>query len=494
MAGENNELLEILLRECQAASPQPWYPSEYAQQTGVVRATIEADLDRLRLAGYLRLSDWVKGKGQGYLLTPEGGQVLENPRLLKRLRTAGAEPMPAPAPLQAVPSGVTTYERGEAVRAALLQTTRPTVTITIIFLNIIVFLYGCVLASQQKVELNIFVWSGSPKIAHETGAVLRGDIVLGHEWWRLLTCCFVHFGLLHLGVNMYSLYVVGPLLERMWGTWRFLLLYLITGLAGSCAMVMLADARTVGAGASGALWGLMASMVTWILLNRRFLPGPLAATWLRQLAFIFLINVAITFGVPNISASAHFGGGIAGLVLPVPLEYVRYGRGWQRLASALGIVAVPVVYFGLMLNSFSDAERSQSLRVQAQGILVAAEEMSHGVYKDQVIRLLNQKGEDIFKDKEAVRAAVDEMSKAQEKLKTAEKKLQQLTFADPEMQKALETGIEFVASWSAYYESWIKILNRGNPPTAQEIESLQNQFRAAGLLGRRLAQSPLFKS
>jgi hypothetical protein len=196
--------------------------------------------------------------------------------------------------------------------------------------------------------------------------------------------------------------------------------------------------------------------------------------------------------VPNISASAHFGGGIAGLVLPVPLEYVRYGRGWQRLASALGIVAVPVVYFGLMLNSFSDAERSQSLRVQAQGILVAAEEMSHGVYKDQVIVLLNQKGEDIFKDKEAVRAAVDEMSKAQEKLKTAEKKLRQLTFADPEMQKALETGIEFVSSWSAYYGNWVKILSGGNPPTPQEIESLQNQFRAAGLLGRRLAKSPLF--
>src|SRR6516165_1663498 len=173
MAGENNELLEILLRECQAASPQPWYPSEYAQQTGVVRATIEADLDRLRLAGLLRLSDWVKGKGQGYLLTPEGGQVLENPRMLKRLRTGGAEPLPAPAPLQAVPSGVTTYERGEAVRAALLQTTRPTVTITIISLNIIVFLYGCVLASQQQVALNTFVMSGSPRIAHETGAVLR---------------------------------------------------------------------------------------------------------------------------------------------------------------------------------------------------------------------------------------------------------------------------------------------------------------------------------
>src|SRR5262249_22904687 len=144
--------------------------------------------------------------------------------------------------------------------------------------------------------------------------------------------CFVHIGLLHLGVNMYSLYVVGPLLERMWGTWRYLLLYLITGLAGSTAVVIWPKPVPT-AGASGALWGLMASMVSWVLLNRRFLPGQLAATWLRQLAFIFLINVAITFGVPNISIAGHFGGGIAGLVVAAPLEFVRYGRGWQRLAS-----------------------------------------------------------------------------------------------------------------------------------------------------------------
>src|SRR5439155_27258833 len=72
MASQTNELLEILLRECQAAAPEPWYPSDYARQTGVARETIDADLDRLRLAGLLRLSDWVQGKGQGYVLTPEG--------------------------------------------------------------------------------------------------------------------------------------------------------------------------------------------------------------------------------------------------------------------------------------------------------------------------------------------------------------------------------------------------------------------------------------
>src|SRR5579859_7056679 len=99
MAGQSNELLEILLRECQAAAPRPWYPSEYAQQTGVARATIDADLDQLRLAGLVRLSDWVQGKGQGYLLTPEGEEILRNTRYLRRLRTDGAAPMPAPAPL-----------------------------------------------------------------------------------------------------------------------------------------------------------------------------------------------------------------------------------------------------------------------------------------------------------------------------------------------------------------------------------------------------------
>src|SRR5206468_571251 len=96
-----------------------------------------------------------------------------------------------------------------------------------------------------------------------------------------------HFGLVHLGVNMYSLWAVGPLLEQLWGSGRYLVLYLLAGLGGSCAMVienLLADRPNfLGAGASGALFGILGSMVTWLFLNRDVLPPALVRVWRRQL-------------------------------------------------------------------------------------------------------------------------------------------------------------------------------------------------------------------
>src|SRR5205823_10505144 len=120
----------------------------------------------------------------------------------------------------------------------------PWVTFTLLFLNVTVFLLGLVLSVQARVPVNEYLYgSNNPKVLallHNLGAVQIGDIVPGGDkrhWWRLLGCTFLHFGLLHLGANMYSLYAIGPLLERLWGSGRFLALYLIAGLGGSCAMV-----------------------------------------------------------------------------------------------------------------------------------------------------------------------------------------------------------------------------------------------------------------
>src|SRR5207237_7116674 len=99
---------------------------------------------------------------------------------------------------------------------------------------------------------------------------LSGAMIARGDWFRLLTCCFVHFGLLHLAVNMYSLYVLGRIQEGMWGRLRYLALYLIAGVGGSCAMVI-NNPSTYGAGASGSIFGLMSSLATCIFLNRRCL-------------------------------------------------------------------------------------------------------------------------------------------------------------------------------------------------------------------------------
>jgi membrane associated rhomboid family serine protease len=243
------------------------------------------------------------------------------------------------------------------------------VTLILLFLNLLVFAFGCALAVRGQVPLNDFIGGGGPNairtenvltILHQTGAIQRKDLVANGEWWRLLTCCFVHIGLLHLAVNMYSLYVVGPLLERMWGTWRFLVLYLIAALVGSCTMVLFSVPKFIGAGASGALWGIMASMATWVFLNRGHLPRQLVSAWKRSLLIVFILNVFITYGFPSVSASAHFGGGIAGLVVAVPLEYVRYSHGWRRWLAAAAVAAVPLAALAFVHHDIAgERERQQ---------------------------------------------------------------------------------------------------------------------------------------
>src|SRR5262249_9528326 len=136
---------------------------------------------------------------------------------------------------------------------------------------------------------------GDPDITHALGALRNADLQRG-QWWRLLSCCFVHLGLMHLIMNMLGLYWIGPLLERMWGSWRFLTIYLISGLAGSCAMSvsLVLSPITTGAGASGALWGMMTSMAAWVYLNRRFMPERVVSTWLSQLGGLLVLNIIIS--------------------------------------------------------------------------------------------------------------------------------------------------------------------------------------------------------
>jgi hypothetical protein len=174
------------------------------------------------------------------------------------------------------------------------------------------------------------------------------------EWWRLITSVFVHLGIVHLAVNLYSLYVVGPLTERMWGSVRFSIIYLLAGFGGSCAMAYFTPLLTVGAGASGAIWGLMASLITWLLLNRAHMPRPFLNTMLRRLLNLVVLNVIISL-VPGVSASAHFGGGAAGVAASILMHGNRHARGVLRIIFTIGLVLFPIACFaGLTVAQRSD--------------------------------------------------------------------------------------------------------------------------------------------
>jgi membrane associated rhomboid family serine protease len=350
--------LEAILRMCAEATPNPWYPSVYAQATGTPREQLDPYLDQLRMGGLIHLTEWVQGTGQGYALTPSGKEVLDNPRYLNRLRAGELSRRFSQGPASSDIRGSrgTAWDRGEAVRDALLGSYTPVVTYGLIAINVLVFLAGYWLASVRQVNLDDYLRGGDntgevAKIQELIGALRGGDVYVRGQWWRLLTACFGHIGWMHLASNMVSLYMVGPLLERIWGPGRFFLLYLLAGLGGSCGM-LIENPLGGGAGASGAIWGILASLVTWIGLNRRVLPPSLIAHWRRQLLIVFVLNLYITFAFANISKGGHFGGGIVGLLAAVPLDYLRFGSAAQRRLALAALIAIPVVCVAAVLVSF----------------------------------------------------------------------------------------------------------------------------------------------
>lgn len=172
----------------------------------------------------------------------------------------------------------------------------------------------------------------------ETTALFPPLVAVGDEWWRLLTSAFQHFGPMHLGLNMYMLWILGLGIERSIGHARFLALYLASALGGSVAVMFFGqDALT--AGASGAIFGLMGAYAMVAVSMRLDIKG---------IALLLALNIGVSFLVPGISLAAHLGGLVVGAVAALALVVLprwmprRTGRAGREIASWLGYVVVLV--------------------------------------------------------------------------------------------------------------------------------------------------------
>jgi membrane associated rhomboid family serine protease len=150
------------------------------------------------------------------------------------------------------------------------------------------------------------------------------------QWWRLVTGGFLHGGLLHLGFNMVVLWLLGSQLERALGRPRYLTLYVSSLLAGSLG-VMLVDPTRMTVGASGAIFGLMGAAVA---LQR---SGGVN-WWQSGLGTLIVVNLLLTFTVPNISVGGHLGGLVGGLVAGGLMVLVDRRAASEWLAVGLGAV------------------------------------------------------------------------------------------------------------------------------------------------------------
>ncbi|HID32961.1 MAG TPA: rhomboid family intramembrane serine protease [Anaerolineae bacterium] len=132
--------------------------------------------------------------------------------------------------------------------------------------------------------------------------------IMAGEWWRLFTPMLLHGSIFHIGFNMYALYVLGPSLERFYGGWRFLLLYVVAGFAGNTLSFILSPYNSLGA--STAIFGLLGAQGVFLYLHRD-LFGDAARRSLANIVFIAAVNLVIGLS-PGIDNWGHMGGLIGG--------------------------------------------------------------------------------------------------------------------------------------------------------------------------------------
>jgi len=154
------------------------------------------------------------------------------------------------------------------------------------------------------------------------GAKVNQLINERHQYWRLVTSIFIHIGYLHIFFNMYALYIIGQEIERLYGSARFVIIYLLCGIAGSYASYYF-NPNSISAGASGAIFGLFGVMATFAFRYRKELPSGLASEIKRRILPVIIINLAIGFSIRIVDNAAHIGGLLTGVALCFLVPYKR---------------------------------------------------------------------------------------------------------------------------------------------------------------------------
>jgi len=228
--------------------------------------------------------------------------------------------------------------RPEAVRRIgyLSRSGQPVMTYALMAICVFVFILQQIPGLGSHVTQAL--WYAGAYSHPDREAALYG---VSFQPWRLLTSVFAHGGFLHVALNMYTLWVFGQILEPMIGKWRYLTLFLISGVFGSVGMLVLAAPNQPAVGASGAIFGMFGTL----LVLQRKLGGPI-----RQLLVLIIINLALGF-FPifggNIAWQAHVGGLAGGLLVGLVLAETRKLSQQRLQAGLLGVLGVVAVAAGI---------------------------------------------------------------------------------------------------------------------------------------------------
>jgi membrane associated rhomboid family serine protease len=197
--------------------------------------------------------------------------------------------------------------------------------VTNILVAINVAIYVVLLVLSVTVGAGLGPLGGiDPNVIFNAGGQVNFLVQQG-QVWRIFTAMFLHFNLLHIGLNMLSLFLIGPAVEVFFGKWRYLLIYLGSGIVGGIVTLFVVPPNVLSAGASGAIFGIFGALGAFYIVNRQAL-GRFGAGAITNWLFWLGLNLVFGFSQPGIGIWDHIGGLVAGMVL----AFLLMPRGRRR--------------------------------------------------------------------------------------------------------------------------------------------------------------------
>jgi rhomboid protease GluP len=277
----------------------------------------------------------------------------------------GAPSTSQPAAGQPAPSQPQRPPDKETIRFARAILNRPyKFTVVMLVANLFVFL---LMWESSGMESRV-LWEGFPEPVLATYGAKLNYLINSpyYQWWRFVTPMFVHVNLPHLVINMFSLWMVGPYVEKLYGSAKFVVFWVITGIMsivasyltvrpdldpGALGRFLFKSADNPSAGASGALFGLVGVLFVFGIKFRRELPEGFKRAFGTGMLPIIIINLFIGFlGRGFIDNAAHLGGLVSGAALALAAEYRRPGErtsvstAWRVLQAASLVIVIAAFY------------------------------------------------------------------------------------------------------------------------------------------------------
>lgn len=206
---------------------------------------------------------------------------------------------------------------------------KPIVTYSLIFICVLVFILMYVLGNGSTDNYTLLVFGANVD-----------TLTKGGDYYRLFTSMFLHIGILHLLCNMYSLYIIGKEVENVFGKVKYLIIYLLSGIAGSILSLAF-NHNTICAGASGAIFGLLGALLYFGYYYRTYL----GATLTRSIIPVIVLNLIIGFTSSGIDNAAHIGGLVGGILIAMAVGVPDKSNNNNKING----IVLSLIYFGFII-------------------------------------------------------------------------------------------------------------------------------------------------